>query len=124
MEELINSKEEWKEINDTNGMYWISSYGKVKSVIKGKERLLKSRVNNKGYLRTKIKIKNSWMFVLNHKLVANVFLGHPTDSEDYVVHHIDLNPLNNSVSNLMYMTRQDHIKLHKEIRNGTNTKNK
>lgn len=121
--DLLNKNEEWREIEDTNNRYWISSYGRVKSIINGKEKILNSKLNNKGYYRTKIKIKNSWKYVLNHKLVANRFIEHPTDNKEYVIHHIDLNPKNNYVSNLMFITVEEHIKLHKEIRNGTNEKN-
>lgn len=39
-----------------------------------------------------------------------------------VVHHMDLNKRNNSPDNLQWMTREDHITLHKKIRNAFDKK--
>lgn len=36
--------------------------------------------------------------------------------EGYVVHHIDLDKLNNDLSNLVLMTNSEHIKLHRRLR--------
>ena len=36
------------------------------------------------------------------------------DSKIYVVHHLDENPLNNSLSNLIYLTRSEHNRIHKK----------
>lgn len=33
---------------------------------------------------------------------------------NYVIHHIDKNPFNNKLDNLVYMTRSEHISLHKK----------
>ena len=45
-----------------------------------------------------------------HKLVARFFLKKPEDysSSNYVVHHIDNNSYNNSVTNLIYLKAETH----------------
>lgn len=45
-----------------------------------------------------------------HRLVAEAFIPNPENLP--VVHHIDHNPLNNRVDNLMWMSKEDHDKLH------------
>lgn len=50
---------------------------------------------------------------LAHRLVAKYFIDNY--SEDKVVHHIDGNPYNNSVENLMVLTEEEHFNIHREI---------
>lgn len=73
-------------------------------------------------------------FVFEHRLVAEQYLlnnensveinGKKYLSPTYVVHHKDFNKQNNSVENLMVMTKRDHSKLHAILnpdqRNGRN----
>lgn len=49
-----------------------------------------------------------------HRLVADAFIPNPDNLP--VVHHIDGNPLNNRVDNLMRISKEDHLKLHEEDR--------
>lgn len=44
-----------------------------------------------------------------HRIQAYTHLGY---KEGYIVHHLDENPLNNSLSNLAYLTRAEHKALH------------
>lgn len=97
--------EEWREITGTDGMYWVSNKGMVKSRAKwrdGNERMLKQHKNNHGYYRVDIRRygKKTRLFV--HRLVAEAFLE-KTDGMD-VVNHKDFNPANNSVENLEWTT--------------------
>lgn len=45
-----------------------------------------------------------------HRLVAEAFVPNPMNLD--VVHHINKNPLDNRAENLVWMSNQDHIKLH------------
>ena len=47
--------------------------------------------------------------MLVYQIMAHTFFGY---KPDYDVHHKDENPLNNSLSNLVYLTRSEHSKLH------------
>lgn len=65
---------------------------------------------------------NSDGFVFEHRLVAEQYLLTPENrveingkyylSQEYVVHHIDHNRLNNDVTNLRVMTKSDHMRMH------------
>ena len=70
--------------------------------------------------------KNTDDFVFEHRLVAEEFLLNDENyveindrkylSPKYVVHHIDFNRLNNAVTNLCVMERDEHCKLHRELK--------
>lgn len=49
-----------------------------------------------------------------HKLVAQAFIPNPENKPE--VHHIDGNPANNKVSNLMWVTEEEHNLYHREER--------
>lgn len=46
-----------------------------------------------------------------HRKVAEEVLGYKLGTDD-VVHHVDLDVMNNDVTNLMVLARADHIRLH------------
>ena len=48
-----------------------------------------------------------------HQWQVHTNLGY---KKDYDIHHIDENKMNNSLSNLVYLTRSEHIKIHNETR--------
>lgn len=70
--------------------------------------------------------RNSDDMVFEHRLVAEKYLltnensveidGKRYLSEDYVVHHIDFDRLNNEISNLQVMKKGEHITLHWKLR--------
>lgn len=45
-----------------------------------------------------------------HKWIAKAFIPNPHNYD--VVHHIDHNPQNNRIENLMWISKQDHFSLH------------
>ena len=47
-----------------------------------------------------------------HRLVAQHFLNQGNSIEEFDVHHIDFNPKNNNVNNLLILTRRRHAALH------------
>lgn len=47
-----------------------------------------------------------------HQIMAHTFYGY---KPDFVVHHLDENKLNNALSNLVYLTREEHTSLHSTI---------
>lgn len=44
-----------------------------------------------------------------HQIIAHTFYGY---RQGYVVHHLDENPLNNVLSNLVYLSESEHKKIH------------
>lgn len=50
-----------------------------------------------------------------HRYVMEQHLGRQLSSDEYV-HHIDFNRLNNAVTNLCVMERDEHCKLHRELK--------
>lgn len=85
---------------DTNGDV-LSDKRKVRIIRKGTE-------NKTGYLMISFRIKQKTAMRSVHRLVAAAFLGPPPDG--YQVNHIDGNKLNNSPTNLEYVTPSANIK--------------
>ena len=87
----------------------MKSYHGYKSV------LLRTNRNKGGYDRVDIRIDGIRQTKLVSHLVAYTFLPIP-DKPFMEIHHKDLNKNNNNVSNLQWLSKMDHIKLHKEIK--------
>lgn len=104
-------KEIWKDIKGYEGLYQVSNYGKVKSLIQNNSRrkkVLKPYLNNSGYLRVNLydklgKAKKLYI----HRLVALNFLDKPNNKN--IVNHIDCNKLNNCVENLEWCDQKFNI---------------
>lgn len=91
----------WVPISGTNNLYFVSNFGRVKSFVRGKERLLKPNENNKGYYRVTISVPQKRV-VFVHRLVAEYFVEHKDGCT--VVNHKDFNPKNNNFTNLEWTT--------------------
>ena len=109
-------EEIWKDIKGYEGLYQVSNFGRVKSLPKlkktptttfiAKERILIPHLC-KGYLRLGLcKDGRSTQYFV-HCLVAQSFIG---ESNGLTVNHKDENKLNNSVTNLEYMSLSDNIR--------------
>lgn len=105
--------EEFREISDTDGNYYVSNYGRVISYNSNHAILLKPTVTEKGYERLQIIIKGRRYNKFVHCLVAAAWLGQPQSLEQEI-HHIDFNTRNNHCSNLEYLYKHEHIKKHLE----------
>lgn len=93
----------WKDINDYEGYYQVSSYGRVRNV-KTKQ-ILTGDTNNAGYRRVTLYSPVKKRFFV-HRLVALHFCeGY---SENLIVNHKDGNKLNNNADNLEWVTRSEN----------------
>lgn len=100
-------EEIWKDIAGWEGAYQVSTYGRVKSLKYGKERILKTNKNSRGYLMVGLSIKSKTYSKVIHRLVAQAFIPNPDNKCD--VNHIDEDKTNNNVNNLNWMTRSENV---------------
>jgi len=104
-------QEIWKAVADSNGIYYISSHGRVKSYKYGKERILKPALGGRfgnQYLFVILLIKSERKTKKIHRLVAQEFIENLSNKPQ--VNHIDGNKLNNNMSNLEWVTARENIK--------------
>lgn len=112
-------KEMWEDIVGFEGLYQISSIGRVKSlsreVLKSngrihtvKESIRALHETKDGYLRVRLGDNLSGKSFLVHRLVAEHFLENPQKKLE--VNHIDENKKNNCVTNLEWCTREENVK--------------
>lgn len=101
----------WKDIPDYEGLYMVSSLGRIKSLIRKyitREWLLTPSPDSSGYpqiVLVKNRINKSRKL---HTIVANVFCGQkPLGME---INHIDGVKTNNCCTNLEYCSRTDNLK--------------
>ena len=70
--------------------------------------------NSKGEIQKTSIHKNGYAYFKNmyiHKIQVHTNLAY---KRGFDIHHIDANKLNNSLSNLIYLTRSEHTKIHSE----------
>lgn len=105
--------EEWKAIDRTDNIYWISDKGRVKSYASYEAKILKPYINN-GYKRVDIYQDGSRSTKLVSRLVAAAFLLPPKDI-DMQLHHKNRNKKDNRKENLMWLTAAEHREIHRKL---------
>ena len=127
-------EEIWRPIEGYEGLYEVSSYGRVRSLDKydSMNRFLRGRIlrlftDGLGYLRAQLYSNSKRKSFLVHRLVAQAFILNPDNLPQ--VNHRDENPSNDNVDNLEwcdgkynvnYGTRIDRIR-DIRLKNGTYT---
>jgi len=107
-------KEIWKDIPNYEGLYQVSNFGNVKSLV-GYDHSIKKYVKREKLLTPSIgeykKIqlfknkKRSTYYI--HRLVAQSFIDNPNNYK--IINHKDENKYNNSVDNLEWCTHKENI---------------
>lgn len=118
-------KEIWRSVSGYEGLYEVSSYGRVRSLDrvaennnKLKGRLLSPRKHSGGYVRVSLCKRGNVLDFFIHRLVAKTFIANPREGNQ--VNHINGNKTDNRVSNLEWVNDQQNkahawgIGLHKK----------
>ncbi|MEK6883483.1 MAG: NUMOD4 domain-containing protein [Nanoarchaeota archaeon] len=107
-------EEIWMDIKEYEGMYQISSFGRVKSLDRIdntnrhiKERILKPGKNNGGYFNVVLSKKNNMKTFKVHRLVALAFLPN-TYNYPQVNHKNDIRT-DNRLENLYWGTQKENV---------------
>lgn len=108
MDEFQNITEEWRPIPEW-AFYEASNFGRIRSHHSMNPRVLKPKINRQGYLTVGLVLgplcRQQWRFI--HRLVAAAFIGPlPVGLQ---VDHKDGNKMNNSATNLEYVSQSENI---------------
>ena len=97
-------EEIWKDIEGYEGLYQISTMGRVKSL--RRNIILRQGITN-GYERVVLSTNNIPKGYSIHRLVANAFIPNPDNLPQ--VNHKDENKANNRVDNLEWCTQKYNV---------------
>lgn len=130
---MNKKKEEWRAIEGYEGLYEVSSLGRVRSIPKkhsypkNADGILSPSTRKGGYKQVTLCKDGKTKPHSIHRLVAIAFIGKPA-SKALVVNHIDENPSNNAVSNLEWVTPRQNLEhsnvINKRIAAATKAKEK
>lgn len=100
----------WKDVIGYEGLYQISSFGRLKSyprngTIKA-EKILKCCFDSDGYVQYVLSKGNRFKSVKGHQLVASHFIDNPNSLP--IPNHIDCNRTNNCYWNLEWVTHAEN----------------
>ena len=93
----------WKDIEDYENLYQISSLGRVKSLGNDKtrkEKILKPAKDKDGYLYVGLSKQGKIKYYKVHRLVAMAFIENPNNYP--IINHKDEDKTNNAVENLEF----------------------
>jgi len=115
----MTEKEIWKDVVGYEGLYKVSSLGRVKGVDriikakfinhetqKVKGQILKPFTNKQGYVRVTLNINQKVNKFSVHRLVAQAFIPNPDNKPQ--VNHKDEKRDNNNVDNLEWVTAKEN----------------
>lgn len=123
----ITMTEEWRPILGYEGIYEVSSLGRIKSLSrrlpykKGGTRLTEDTIflsSGKRYIQAALSGHGKARRFLIHRLVATAFLPNPENKR--CVNHIDNDPTNNRLINLEWVTHKENMQ--HSIRQGRQSK--
>lgn len=109
-------EEIWRPIEGYEGLYEVSSYGRIRSLMKSI--ILRPKKEPSGYLRCNLYLNKNMKTVSIHRLVAQAFIPNPDNLPQ--VNHMDEDKTNNRVDNLEwcdskynndYGTRKERVRI-------------
>lgn len=96
----------WEQVDEFDG-YFVSDSGLVKSIKRGRERVLRQFARRE-YLQVRFQVGRVRYYRTVHRLVALAFIPNPLDKPQ--VNHRDGVKLNNDVSNLEWATAAENVR--------------
>jgi hypothetical protein len=110
----MNGIDEWRPIPGSDGLYSVSSYGRVRSepiqtsrVGRRRGRVLKCYPNSKGYFQFRMSLRDRAVTMKVHRAVALAFLGpRPCGAQ---INHKSGDKRDNSVRNLEYVSGRRNV---------------
>ncbi|MBQ6004894.1 MAG: NUMOD4 motif-containing HNH endonuclease [Selenomonadaceae bacterium] len=104
--------EEWRNITDDNvnygGKYQVSNFTRIRSLYRGKVRIIKPDIIHTGYLRVTLYKDGKTKSYYVHVLVAKAFIPNPENKP--CVNHRDGNKQNNAIDNLEWVTQSENAR--------------
>lgn len=100
-------KEEWRYIEDYEGLYIVSNFGRVVSFQGRNPRVMKFGITRKGYLSVGLQKNKQRKTCVVHRLVARAFIPNPNNLPQ--INHKDECKTNNHVDNLEWCTCKYNI---------------
>lgn len=109
----------WKDVKGYEGLYQVSSLGRIKSLERKvrntknsfrvvEEKILKTLLINSGYLTVPLSNKQIVKRRTVHQLVAESFLDHKPNGLNMVVNHKNFDKKDNRISNLEVITVREN----------------
>ena len=102
--------EEWRPVKEYGGQYFVSNFGRVKSMKNAQPRLLVQHKNNKGYFSVALCKNGCSRYWLTHRLVAIAFIENDEPLYKTTVDHIDGDKSNNCANNLRWLSKSDNTR--------------
>jgi hypothetical protein len=102
----------WKPVKDYEGLYEVSSFGRIKSLGNDKtrkEKILKQNINGNGYFKVCLFKDGISQSISFHQLVAMAFLNHMPCGYKLVVDHINGDKLDNRLENLQVVSQRANV---------------
>ena len=99
--------EEWRDIKGYEGLYQVSSEGRIKSLKWNKERILKPSMDKDGYLLVTLCAGGKPKTLKVHRLVCEAFHENPDNKPQ--VNHINEDKADNRACNLEWCTCKQNV---------------
>lgn len=96
----------WKSIPNYEGLYEVSSLGRVKSNFTNK--ILKGKINHDGYLEYVLCNNKIKRYLRGHQIVAMAFIGHEPCGHKIIIDHINDIRNDNRLENLQMITQREN----------------
>ena len=114
----IFDNEIWKDIPNYERIYQASNLGRVKSLKRLKEKILKPQMDSSGYYQVYLCKQSVVKHYMVHRLVWIAFNGQIP--EGYEINHLDERPVNNRLENLSLVTHKENMNYGTGIERGHN----